>query len=296
MTPSILVLEDDENLQILLVESLEDEGYTAQGVSNAEDAIKAASAFEFDLVISDVRMAGQRDGLAALEVLKKKRPELRCLVITGYADDSAPVRAIRIQVDDYLYKPFNLEDLSLSVKKVLASGQERTSYRQLFSKLWSAPRKLLEARARTVALEALEQARDQFWRGFFVAVRSKLLSKGAFLDLWDRLEKGESQYESLLGAAEEPAPAALQRLAEGFRLLSTQLTRLTETRSSGSHRSRSPELTPVAAIFTLYERVVEGKVTAEQLRVGATVSRLAPNQRDGDLSALYTLLFVKASG
>ena len=71
MSSSILVVEDDLNMQELIVEFLEDEGYMAQGASCSKDALSLASRFQFDLVVTDVRMAGV-DGVDGFVLLKKK--------------------------------------------------------------------------------------------------------------------------------------------------------------------------------------------------------------------------------
>ena len=68
-----------------------------------------AAGLHFDLVITDVRMSGV-DGVDGFVLPKEKLPELRCIVMTGYADDEVPVRAIKIEVDDYLYKPFQVAE------------------------------------------------------------------------------------------------------------------------------------------------------------------------------------------
>ena len=98
----ILVLEDDKNLCTLLGESLEDEGYRVTLCSDPESAIKQARTTSYDLMITDVRMAGVVDGVGALQAIKRIRPRIRSIVMTGYADSAVPARAANIQADEYL--------------------------------------------------------------------------------------------------------------------------------------------------------------------------------------------------
>lgn len=102
----MLVLEDDVRLLEVIRETLEEAGYSSQGAATVDQAVAEFQRLPFDLVIADVRVPGQRDGLEALELMKSRRPGLRCIVITGYASEDAPARAVRLVVDDYLYKPF----------------------------------------------------------------------------------------------------------------------------------------------------------------------------------------------
>ncbi len=121
----VLVIEDDPEMREVLVESLEDAGFEVIGAASGLEAMAVASSRNFDLVVSDVRMAGM-DGLESLTRLKSSQPELRTIVITGFASRDSPARAIRLQVDDYLLKPFGLEDFLKSVQRVLESGSRKS--------------------------------------------------------------------------------------------------------------------------------------------------------------------------
>lgn len=263
MGATLLILEDDVNLLELLVETFEDADYTVRGAGSPEQALELARRFKFDLVISDIRMAGSTDGLGVLAQLKKARPELRTIVITGYASEDAPARAISIQVDDYLYKPFRLPAMLDTVKRVLDSGEERQTYQKVFAKLFSAPRRMLE-NSRYVALEA---ERDKVLQGYYVAIRSALLTAGAALDMWDQLEGLEARFP-------EVTAEGVVDLGRAYRQVFEMMTAAQRSGAVGSFKNRKPEQLSRVAFTRLFDEIKAGKVTPEQLRIAFDLRRL----------------------
>ncbi len=290
MPTSVLVLEDDLNMQELLVECMEDAGYEARGAPSADVALELARQHHFDLVISDVRMAGSTDGLGALAALKADRPDLRCIVITGYADEDAPKQAIEIQVDDYVHKPFTFSDLLTTVRRVLTSNQERTGYRKILASLAAAPRRLAEmaeAALRDAAFKALDSQRDRFLQGYYLAIRSNLLPQGAALEVWDRLEPLELDYPTVEGTAEAKAAT------EGYRQLVEAVTVAVRPESRPSLPPRTADQVDKVTFGVFFLRVRGGQISAEQLRVAASVRRSTPQERASNpaLQELFQLLW-----
>jgi len=121
MKERILIIEDDESFRKTLTVVLEKEGYVVAGASDGHQAIEAAKRTFFELVVADVRLPGGMDGIEAVARIKGIRPEAKTLVIiiTGYADEQAAVRALRLGVDDYIYKPFAREEFLHSVERNL---------------------------------------------------------------------------------------------------------------------------------------------------------------------------------
>ena len=277
-TASILVLEDDEPLREMVVETLEDHGYIAQGAEHAEQAIELAIRYPFQLAISDVRMAGDLDGLGAMEVLKRRNPAVRIIIVTGYASPNAPSRAATIQVDDYLYKPFLLTALLQAVKQTLHKSEERLSYSQLFKHLLRVPlqaaEKVEEAR-RDSLFQSLDSLREQVLDGFFVKVRAndQHLTKGAALDIWDRLEPLEIHYHMLSNYLKEFSVETVQRLGSEYRRLHELITLKAQNQSVGSSDARGPDKADRGAFFSFYDRVQNGLITSEQVKIAAVLRR-----------------------
>ncbi|WP_144430806.1 response regulator, partial [Pseudomonas syringae pv. coryli] len=105
MPINVLLVEDDCSLREALGETLELAGYGYQAVGSAEDALVAADAQPFSLVISDVNMPGM-DGHQLLSLLRSRHPQLPVLLMTAHGAVERAVDAMRQGAADYLVKPF----------------------------------------------------------------------------------------------------------------------------------------------------------------------------------------------
>ncbi len=144
-TVRVLVIEDDNVLRSTLVEVLDEKGYWVRGVATSEDAIALAHDTPFDLVVTDIRTEGQQDGLSALAQVKERQPEVAAVVITGYSTEDYALRAVKLRVEDYLKKPFQLADFVQRVELIARRKQrlkqearERAAVRETI--LWFAER------------------------------------------------------------------------------------------------------------------------------------------------------------
>jgi len=119
--PNILIIEDEEVFRNPLVRILQMQGYNVFGASSGSEALSLTANNNFDLIVTDVRLPEKMDGLDILKRIKESRPDYKScsIVMTGYAGDDAPIRAIRVGADDFLYKPFELEQFLYSVRKNL---------------------------------------------------------------------------------------------------------------------------------------------------------------------------------
>ena len=119
MDEHILIIEDDENFQKTLINLLNKEGYNTLGAKNGLEAIEISKETSFALFVADVRLPGGMDGIETLVKIKEIQPESKsiAIIITGYADQEAPLRAIRLGVSDYIYKPFTAEEFLHSVER-----------------------------------------------------------------------------------------------------------------------------------------------------------------------------------
>lgn len=100
---------------------LENEGYNVAAAETGERALELARDHYYDLVLCDVRMPGM-NGIEAIGHLKDSIADAYFMVMTGYASEDAPVEALRLGVDDYLNKPF---DLPLFLEKVRTVARRR---------------------------------------------------------------------------------------------------------------------------------------------------------------------------
>ncbi len=135
MAEKILVVEDDPLMLSALEILLEDEGYDVSTASSGMEAIEKAKNENFDLVVSDVRMA-EMDGIETLSNVKQQQPDARSIVITGYASPDIPVQAIKLGVDDYIMKPFDDRQFVASVKRCLESFKLQKAYASGLATQW----------------------------------------------------------------------------------------------------------------------------------------------------------------
>ena len=135
MAERILVVEDDPLMLSALEILLEDEGYDVTTASSGMEAIEKAKGANFDLVVSDVRMA-EMDGIETLSNVKQQQPDARSIVITGYASPDIPVQAIKLGVDDYIMKPFDDRQFVASVKRCLESFRLQKAYATGLGNQW----------------------------------------------------------------------------------------------------------------------------------------------------------------
>lgn len=115
---SILIVDDEEPIRVLLQECLQSQGYRTQKAANGAEALNALGANNFDLVLSDVRMPGM-NGLELLETISKKYGEVGVLMLTACEDVAMAVQAMKLGALDYVLKPFRLEDIGQTVRKAL---------------------------------------------------------------------------------------------------------------------------------------------------------------------------------
>jgi DNA-binding NtrC family response regulator len=114
----VLVAEDDRVARDLLVEILRGEGFTVEAVDDGAGAIERAAAERYDLVVSDVRME-RSSGLDVLKAFTDKAPGTPVILITAFGDVTGAMEAIQRGAYDYVSKPFNVEELKLTVTRAL---------------------------------------------------------------------------------------------------------------------------------------------------------------------------------
>ncbi|HNP55064.1 MAG TPA: response regulator transcription factor [Ferruginibacter sp.] len=120
---SILLVEDEENLHEALKLNLELEGYEVSSSYKGTTALEAFRQEHFDLIILDV-MLPELDGISVCETIRLQNPEIPILILSAKNSSADRVLGLKKGADDYLTKPFNLEELLLRVHKLIRkSGQ-----------------------------------------------------------------------------------------------------------------------------------------------------------------------------
>jgi two-component system, OmpR family, response regulator len=117
----ILIAEDDPILADGLAVSLRDSGYSVDYVATGAEADCAIASFEFDLLILDIGLP-KMSGLEVLKRLRSRSRELPVLILTAQDGVEARVRGLDLGADDYLAKPFALEELKARVRALTRRG------------------------------------------------------------------------------------------------------------------------------------------------------------------------------
>jgi two-component system alkaline phosphatase synthesis response regulator PhoP len=126
---SILLVEDEENLHEALKLNLELEGYEVTSAYQGAAALKAVESEYFDLIIMDV-MLPEIDGINVTETIRLKHIDVPILILSAKNTSADRVLGLKKGADDYLTKPFNLEELILRVQKLIEKNkrlQDKTS-------------------------------------------------------------------------------------------------------------------------------------------------------------------------
>jgi two-component system alkaline phosphatase synthesis response regulator PhoP len=120
---NILLAEDEENLHEALKLNLEMEGYTVTSAFDGNEALKAIGNEYFDLIIMDIMMP-EVDGISVLETIRVNANEVPVLILSAKNSSADRVLGLKKGADDYLTKPFNLEELLLRVSKLIEKNQK----------------------------------------------------------------------------------------------------------------------------------------------------------------------------
>jgi two-component system response regulator RegA len=121
---SLLIVEDDKPFLERLSRAMETRGFSVTSCDTVSDGLaqigKAAPAF----AVVDLRL-GDGNGLDVVSALKRKRPDARAIVLTGYGNIATAVTAVKMGAVDYLSKPADADDVAAAL---LASGTEKSSF------------------------------------------------------------------------------------------------------------------------------------------------------------------------
>jgi DNA-binding NtrC family response regulator len=127
MKNSILVVDDERSIRIGLKGLLTKEGYEVTIAENGDEALRLLTSHEYDLVLTDLRMAGL-DGLSLLKKIKEQRPETFVMLMTAYGSEKIAVEAMKAGARDYLIKPFDNDEVKILVRQAL---EQRALQRQV---------------------------------------------------------------------------------------------------------------------------------------------------------------------
>lgn len=115
---SILIVDDEQSYRQLLTLVFEGEGHTIRTASNGREAVELVNEEAPDVIVSDVRMPDM-DGIEMLRAVRETHADLGVIFMTAHASVESAREAFKLGADDFVTKPFDVEELKLIVKKTL---------------------------------------------------------------------------------------------------------------------------------------------------------------------------------
>jgi two-component system, OmpR family, response regulator len=115
MSEKVLLVDDEKEFLEIMSERMRARGMIVTTTGSADQALSIIEKESFDAIIMDFQMP-EMDGMEALKAIKKKRPELQIILLTGYATVEKTVEAMKIGATDFLEKPADLEALVEKIK------------------------------------------------------------------------------------------------------------------------------------------------------------------------------------
>lgn len=115
---TILLVDDDPHILDVYCQFLIDHGYYLTKATSGEKALEAMARNHFDMVITDLTM-GEVGGIAVLKKAKELDPTTAVIITTANTDIHYAIEALRLHVDDYFLKPFDLEEFLVHISRCL---------------------------------------------------------------------------------------------------------------------------------------------------------------------------------
>ena len=113
MNPSVLIVEDEESIRDVLVELFDAPGVVVEAAGTLDGAKAVLAARSFDLIVTDIRLGGRRDGgLQVMAAAGFLSPEATVIALTAYPDDDNRCASLRLGATHFLEKPVSLETLA----------------------------------------------------------------------------------------------------------------------------------------------------------------------------------------
>lgn len=133
MKASILIVDDERNTREGLASTLED-SYEVYTAGNADEALRLMDSENFDVVLTDLRMAG-KSGLSVVDHALQLPHKPVCIMMTAYGNVETAVEAMRRGAYDFLTKPLNLEKLEIVIQRAIQSRTTEKENRAMSSRL-----------------------------------------------------------------------------------------------------------------------------------------------------------------
>ncbi len=204
MALDILIVDDEEDIRELIAGILEDEGYSARTAHDSDSALMQIEARLPSLLVLDIWMQGSKlDGLETLELVKSKHRDLPIIVISGHGNIETAVAAIKKGAYDFIEKPFEADQLLLTIGRATEAERLRRENEELKKKTGYT----VDITGRSQAINSLRQNIEKV-----AATNSRILIHGpsgsgkevAARQIHERSNRSRSSFIVVSAASMEP--------------------------------------------------------------------------------------------
>ncbi|HTH50518.1 MAG TPA: response regulator, partial [Pyrinomonadaceae bacterium] len=129
---NIIIVDDEQSYRQLLTLVFEEEGHDVRTAMNGRQALEAFAERPAEVIVSDVKMPDM-DGIEMLRAVRETQPDVGVVLMTAFASVDTAREAFKLGADDFITKPFDVEELKLIVRKTLEK-QELIAENQAFKR------------------------------------------------------------------------------------------------------------------------------------------------------------------
>ena len=130
----LLIIDDERMARANLARALERGGHESAQAGSGEEGLKLLAEQDFDVVITDIAMAGM-NGMEVLKAVRSSKPDVEVIMVTGYPMIESAVEAMRLGAFHYLAKPYSLEEARMLVARALEKRRLRQQVAQMRAQL-----------------------------------------------------------------------------------------------------------------------------------------------------------------
>ena len=186
----ILVVEDEQALREVIVQSLKKERYVVEYASTFREASDKINEYDYDCIVLDIMLPGG-SGLTLLRDLKAQRKRASVIIVSAKDSIDDKVTGLDLGADDYLTKPFHLAELNARVKSVIRRKQQDGELHLTFANITIFP----DRHAVSINGNALTLNRKEFdLLYYFISNPNRLISKATLAEsVWgDYIDQADS--------------------------------------------------------------------------------------------------------
>ncbi|HEX8926490.1 MAG TPA: response regulator [Terriglobales bacterium] len=122
----VLFVDDEPNIRLTLPAILQMHGFEVTTTATVAEALQAMQNSKYDVLLADLNIGQPGDGFTVVSAMRRTQPEALTFILTGFPAFETALEAIRAQVDDYLVKPANIDQLVQKIEQKLSSGEKRS--------------------------------------------------------------------------------------------------------------------------------------------------------------------------